>query len=223
MQISKATLDTLKNFSGINPSIILRAGNEISTMNNHKSVIAYATVPETFPVECGIYDLNNFISTINLFDNVDIAFGTEFAAITGGTSKCTYGYSETDVIVSPSKKVSFPGADIEFDLTKDTFEKIMKAASTLSLSTLTITRNEKDEIVLKAIDPKNPNSNAYSVVVGTDLSGHTYELSVPVDLLKMVRGDYKVGVSYKLITKFEATDIEYYVALDKTSTFIKAE
>jgi hypothetical protein len=223
MQISKATLDTLKNFSGINPSIILRAGNEISTMNNHKSVIAYAIVPETFPVECGIYDLNNFISTINLFDNVDIAFGTEFAQITGGTSKCTYGYSETDVIVSPSKKVAFPGSDIEFDLTKDTFEKIMKAASTLSLSTLTITRNEKDEIVLKAIDPKNPNSNAYSVVVGTDLSGHTYELSVPVDLLKMVRGDYKVGVSYKLITKFEATDIEYYVALDKTSTFIKAE
>jgi hypothetical protein len=223
MQICKATLDTLKNFSGINPSIVLRAGNEISTMNNHKSVIAYAIVPETFPVECGIYDLNNFISTINLFDNVDIAFGTEFASITGGTSQCTYGYSEKDVIVSPSKKVSFPGADIEFDLTKDTFEKIMKAASTLSLSTLTITRNSKDEIVLKAIDPKNPNSNAYSVVVGTDLSGHTYDLSVPVDLLKMVRGDYKVGVSYKLITKFEATDIEYYVALDKTSTFTKAE
>lgn len=223
MQISKATLDTLKNFSGINPSIILRVGNEISTMNNHKSVIAYAKVPETFPVECGIYDLNNFISTINLFDNVNIEFGDEFAKITGGTSKCTYGYSETDVIVSPSKKLAFPGADIEFDLTKDTFEKIMKAASTLSLSTLTITRNSKDEIVLTAIDPKNPNSNAYSVIVGTDLSGHTYDLQVPVDLLKMVRADYKVGVSAKLITKFEATDIEYYVGLDKTSTFIKAE
>lgn len=223
MQIGKSTLDILKNFSGINPSIVLRAGNEISTMNNHKTVIAYAKVPETFPVDCGIYDLNNFISTINLFDEADVEFGKDSAVITGGTSKCTYGYSEKDVIVSPSKKLAFPGGEIEFDLSKDTFDKIMKAAATLSLTMITITRNDKDEIVLKALDPKNPNSNAYSVVVGTDTSGNEYSMSLPVDLLKMVRADYRVSISSKCISKFDAKDIEYFVALDKTSTFKKAD
>lgn len=217
MQIGKQTLEILKNFSGINPSIVLRAGNEISTMSIHQNIIAYATVPEEFPVECGVYDLNNFIATINLFQDADIEFSDEYATIKGGNSKCTYAYSEKDVIASPKRKIEFPKVDIEFDLSKDTFDRILKAASTLSLNTLMISVNEKSEIFIRALDLKNPNSNHYDVVVGTDTSGSSYKIYLLIDLLKMSRADYKVSLSRKLISRFQTENIDYFVALEKSS------
>lgn len=223
MQIGKQTLEILKNFSSINPSIVLRPGTEISTMSNHQNIIGYATVPEEFPVECGIYDLNNFIATVNLFQDPDVNFRDEFVTVTGGNSTCTYAYSEKEVIVSPKKKIDFPTVDVEFDLSKDTFDRILKAASTLSLNTLMISVNEKSEIFIRAIDLKNPNSNHYDVVVGTDTSGNQYKVYLLIDLLKMIRADYKVSLSSKKISRFKTENIEYFVALEKSSEFTLAE
>jgi hypothetical protein len=222
MKISKSTLDLLKNFSSINTGIIIREGNEIGTMNNGKSVVAFATVPEKFPVQFGIYDLNNFISTVNLFEDPDIEFGTNLMTITGGASRCSYGYAEESVIISPKNKVNFPGGEVNFTLTKDVFDRIMKASQTLQLPMLCVTTDDDSNIVLKALDPKNPNGNAFSVVVGRDLSGNKYNLFIQSDLMKMVRGDYDVSLSSKFVSHFKSADSEYFVALEKTSEFIKA-
>lgn len=219
MKISKSTLDLLKNFSSINTSIIVKPGNEICTVNIAKTVVAFATVPENFPVQFGIYDLNNFIATVNLFEDPEIEFDTNSLTITGGASKCSYGFAEEQVIVSPKKRLNFPGGDVEFDLPKDTFDRIMKASSTLGLPMISVTKDDKNNILLKAIDPKNPNANAFSVVVGTDLSDKTYNFHIQTDLLKMVRSDYKVSISKACLFRFEATDIEYFVAAEKSSEY----
>ena len=219
MKISKSTLDLLKNFSSINTSIIVKPGNEISTVNIAKTIVAFAKVPEDFPVQFGIYDLNNFISTVNLFEDPNIEFDENYMTITGGVSKCSYGYAEEGVITSPKKRVTFPGGDVEFDLPKDTFDRIMKASSTLGLPMLSITKDEKHNIVLRAIDPKNPIANAFSVIVGQDLSNNEYNFMIQTDLMKMVRADYKVSISSKSVCRFEAHDIEYFVAVEKSSSF----
>lgn len=219
MKISKSTLDLLKNFSTINTAILVKPGKEICTVNNAKTVVAFANVPEDFPVQFGIYDLNNFISTVNLFEDPDISFDTNHMTITGGASKCSYGYAEESVIATPKKRLSFPSVDVEFDLTRDVFDRIMKASSTLSLPILSVTKDAKNNIVIRAIDPKNPNANVFSVVVGTDLSDKKYVFNIQTELLKMVRGDYKVSISQKCLLKFEATDIEYYVAAEKSSEY----
>lgn len=219
MKFSKNTLDLLKNFSGINTSIIVKPGNEISTVNNAKTIVAFAKVPEDFPVQFAIYDLNNFISTVNLFDEPNVEFDTNSMTITGGASKCSYGYAEESVIASPKKRVTFPGGEVEFDLPKDTFDRIMKASSTLGLPMLSVTKDDKNNIVLRAIDPKNPNANAFSVVVGQDLSSNEYNFLIQTDLMKMVRADYKVSISSKFLCRFDAQDIEYFVAIEKSSNF----
>lgn len=219
MKISKATLDLLKNFSGINTSIIVKPGNEICTVNNAKSIVAFATVAENFPVQFGIYDLNNFISTVNLFEDPEIEFDANHLTVTGGASKCSYGYAEESVIATPKKRVVFPGADVEFDLSKETLDRIMKASSTLGLPMIAVTKDAKNNILLKAIDPKNPNANAFSVVVGTDLSDATYNFVIQTELLKMVRSDYKVSISKMCLVRFAATDIEYFVAAEKSSEY----
>lgn len=219
MKISKSTLDLLKNFSSINAGIIVKPGKEISTVNNAKTVVAFANVPEDFPVQFGIYDLNNFISTVNLFEEPEVEFDTNYMIITGGASKCSYGYAEESVIASPKKRVNFPKVDVEFDLPRDVFERIMKASSTLGLPMLSVTKDAKDNIVIRAIDPKNPNANVFSVVVGTDLSDKKYNFIIQTELLKMVRGDYKVAISKQCLFRFVAQDIEYYVAAEKSSEY----
>ena len=58
MKISKETLDVLKNFSAINPNLVINEGNKLSTIAEAKNIMASTTVSETFPKEIGIYDLN---------------------------------------------------------------------------------------------------------------------------------------------------------------------
>ena len=209
----------MKNFSGINTAILVKPGNEICTVNNAKTIVAFAKVPEDFTVQFGIYDLNNFISTVNLFDEPNVEFDTNSMTITGGVSQCTYGYAEESVIASPKRRVIFPDSDVEFALPKDTLDRIMKASSTLALPMLAVTKDTKNNIVLRAIDPKNPNANAYSVIVGQDLSEKQYNFLIQTELMKMVRADYKVSISKQFLCRFAADDIEYFVSVEKSSKF----
>ena len=60
MKLSNETLTVLKNFAGINQSILVRKGNKLRTMSVMKTVLAEATVNEEFEKEFAIYDLNQF-------------------------------------------------------------------------------------------------------------------------------------------------------------------
>jgi len=57
MQLSKETLNVIKNFSAINGSLMLKAGNKLATISEGKNVMAEVTITETFPSDFGIYDL----------------------------------------------------------------------------------------------------------------------------------------------------------------------
>lgn len=65
MKLSSETLAILKNFATINPGIVFKEGNTLSTMSQQKNILADAIVNETFNYTFGIYDLNNFLSVIS--------------------------------------------------------------------------------------------------------------------------------------------------------------
>ncbi len=85
MKLSENTLEVLKNFASINQSILFTEGKELDTVSVQKNVLASATVTETFKSSNGedfaIYDLNEFLSTVSLFDDPDVNFGEQFATI----------------------------------------------------------------------------------------------------------------------------------------------
>ena len=56
MKISNETVAMLKNFSTINPNIVVKAGNVIKTISEAKNILATANVAESFP--------QDFVSTI---------------------------------------------------------------------------------------------------------------------------------------------------------------
>ena len=62
MNVSDNTLGILKNFAGINKSILVKEGNQLRTISVMKNILAEAQIPEDFPRQFGIYDLNQFLN-----------------------------------------------------------------------------------------------------------------------------------------------------------------
>ena len=58
MKLSNNTISVLKNFASINQNLVIKEGNEITTMSAMKNIVAKAEVEETFTYEVAIYDLN---------------------------------------------------------------------------------------------------------------------------------------------------------------------
>ena len=62
MNLSDKTLTVLKNFAGINNSILVKEGNQLRTISVAKNILAEAYIEENFPRQFGIYDLNQFLN-----------------------------------------------------------------------------------------------------------------------------------------------------------------
>lgn len=217
MQLSAKTINVLKNFSSINPSIVLKPGNVISTISPNKTIMARATVPDEFTGLYGIYQLNRFISALSLFENPELDFGREAVTIHSENRSTEYHYSDPSVImVAPEKEIKLPTVDVEFILTNKNMQNVMKALGVLSLPEIAVV-GDGSVISLRAIDSKVPAADNYSIVVGeTDLA---FRAIFRAENMKMMDGDYTVKISSKGISQFIGLDATYWIAIEASSTF----
>ena len=77
MKLSENTLTVLKNFAGINNSILVKQGNKLRTISVAKNILAEANITEEFPREFAIYDLNQFLNGLSLHQDPDLDFTEE--------------------------------------------------------------------------------------------------------------------------------------------------
>ena len=68
MDLSENTIQLLKNFASINSNIVIKPGQNISTISEAKNILASVDVEEEFNQEIGIYDLNEFLGVLGLVD-----------------------------------------------------------------------------------------------------------------------------------------------------------
>jgi hypothetical protein len=61
MKLSTETLNVLKNFSAINEGIEFKKGNTLKTMSSGKTVLAEASLKDSFTDEFCVDDLNEFL------------------------------------------------------------------------------------------------------------------------------------------------------------------
>jgi hypothetical protein len=213
MKISNTTLDILKNFSSINPSIVVKEGCTLRTISEQKSILAQATVPEKFP-SFAIYDLNQFLGLVSLFKEPEFVFDDNFVSLEEGGSKSKYGFSSPTIITSPpDKNLELPTKDCVFDLPKETLKKVVNAANQLGLPDIVV-RTEDGKINLCATDVKNPTTNEFTICVG-DGEGD-YSFVFRVENFKFIADDYKVEISSG-ISRFFGNMVVYWVALENTS------
>ena len=224
MELSNFTVQTLKNFASINPNLVIRGGNTIMTMSDAKNILAQVSVSEDFPQEFGIYDLNEFLSVIGLFETSNLKFEESNIIVsdTSGRSKIKYFYSDIEMLTTPTKALTMPSTDVSFILDNNTLNNLKRAAAALGHSEVSITGGN-NLITLTVVDNENTTSNSYSIDVDGSYNSEDFNFILNINNLRMIPGDYQVDISSKLISQFTNTSeeqpIKYWVALEKTSTY----
>ena len=223
MELSDNTLTTLKNFSSINTNMMIRTGKTIKTISEARTVLARANVDEEFPMDFGIYDLNEFMGVLGLVDTPRLKFEDDYVVVNDSTgrSKVKYFYSSEDTLTTPQKDITMPEANVKFTLDNDTMNKLKRAASTLGHSEISISGSD-GVLSLSVVDSQNMTSNAFSIDIDGDFTDDAvFNFILSTNNLKILPGDYEVEISSKLITQFshKSLDVRYWIALEKSSTF----
>ena len=220
MNLSDKTLTILKNFAGINNSILVKQGTQLRTISVAKNILAEAHIDEEFPREFGIYDLNQFLNGLSLHQDPEMDFSPDsYLTIREGKRRVKYFYADPQVIISPpEKEITLPSEDVHFQLDSVALEKLLKAAAVYQLPDLAAV-GEAGVVKLVVRDKKNDTSNEFAVVVGE--TDKTFTFNFKVENIKIIPGAYDVIVSSKLLSKFTNTqyDLKYYIALEPDSTF----
>jgi ribosomal protein L28 len=216
MKLSKETIGLFKNFAGINSNLLLKSGNKLATISAQKNVMSDATVSETFP-DFGIYDLNEFLGAMSLFEDPELDFSEKYVTIKQGNSSIKYFAAEPSVLTAPQKSITFPAHEIEFNMSAAMLNMIHRTASVLRATDLSIV-GDGTTITAVVGDKKNATGNSFSEPVGS--TDKKFKVNLKVENLKMLPGDYTVSISSKKISRFKgAGDLVYYVAVEADSTF----
>ena len=220
MNLSDKTLTILKNFAGVNNSILVKKGNQLRTISVAKNILAEAEIEEDFPREFGIYDLNQFLNGLSLHQDPDLDFENDsYLNIREGKRRVKYFYADPAVIISPpEKEITLPSEDVHFQLETTSLDKLLRAAGIYQLPDLSVI-GEAGVVKLVVRDKKNDTSNQFTVVVGE--TDKEFVFNFKVENIKIIPGDYDVIVSSKLLSKFTNSNynLKYYIALEPDSTF----
>lgn len=220
MKLSVKTIQVLKNFSSINQSIYFTQGNKIKTISPMKTIMAEASVQEMFPRDFGIYDLNQFLGVVSLFEEPDLDFDTHNLIIKDDNkARSNYFYADKSmIVVPPEKPLDLPDASIAFSLS-DTFVKsILQAANVLQLPEIVV-KGSGEKIQVTATNVKNTTANSFSYDVG--YTDKVFDMIFKVENLKLLLGSYDVKISSKGISQFTSMDgnLIYTIVNEASSTY----
>lgn len=222
MQISKQTLDILKNFSEINSSILIKPGNKLETISEMKNILAISNVTEDFSSEFGIYDLTEFLNLVNsdIFQGGKYEFNDKYLTIENGSASSKYFYAAAANITSPTKGITMPDPEIKFELKQDDLASVKNMAAILHKQDIAI-RNINEDIVISVLEKKDDGSSTFDLVVGTNNVPGEYCMYFKEEYLKIMKGNYDVEISSQAISHFkhQDLDLEYWIALEPDSTF----
>ena len=221
MKISTQTLQVLKNYASINPNLLVKPGSVLSTISTNKNIFAKASVTESFPASFAIYDMQQFLGVVSIFEDPDFTFNEHSVTIASGNKSIEYVYTQPEMVVAPSdsvaQKIAVTNPEITFNLPAQTLNEVIKATSILQLDKINVV-TENGTVNVVVADPKNPSSNKFSVSVeGT--SSMDLSMVFAAENLKFIQGDYKVSISSTGISSFknEKLNIEYFVMADVKS------
>ena len=221
MNLTSDTISVLKNFSDINQNILVKPGNKVQTISTMKNILAEADVSEKFESEFAIYDLPEFLRSVELFDKPDLKFnggGYVNIAESNTNQSIKYFFADKSVIVAPSKAINMPDKHVTFTLKKDQFTKLMKGVTTLNLPDVAV-KGDGKKIKLVCTDKKNKSSNEYSVDVGE--SDKKFTAYFKTENFKQIVDDYDVAISKAKISHFVNRNkpVQYWIALEPDSEF----
>jgi len=217
MRFDPKTITLLKNFASINPSMLFKPGNVVSTISPSKTVMARARVTENFPSRFAVLDLNKLINVLTMFEQHEVEFGEKALTIQAGSNRTKYYYTTEEVVISPPKdELVLPSVDVQFTLTPEMWSTLNKARAALGVSEVVV--SGKDGLLeLQARDTKNTTSDVFSMRIGD--AAREFSVVYNVDNLLFLPQTYQISISSKGISHFKGDNLDYWIAIDATSKF----
>lgn len=217
MQLSNATVNVLKNFSQINPSIVLKPGTTLSTMSPQKSIMANAIVEDQFPTGGAIYDLGRFLGVVSLFDKPTFTFNEKQVDIRDNQKSVSYTYCSEEMVLKPTKESIDVAGDVNINITHDTIQQVLRAATVMSLPDICV--SGADTISLKAINADETTHDVFEQVVGTNDTDHRFKFVFKTENLKLLPGDYNLKIDSRGISQWTSINsspsVTYWIAVEQ--------
>lgn len=217
MKIDAYTINVLKNFSKINPSIIIKQGNVLRTLSIGNSVAAEATVPTSFPKDFAIYNLDRFISTVSLFDDPDFDFKDTYVVISSGNRNTRYMYcDENNLRGYLDKTLELPSVEAAFTLNYEEYKSIEKALGVMGLPEIVVYGDGKN-ISLQAVNSNQMDSDNFSLNIGE--TNNNFKAVFKSENIKIMPGNYQVELSAGGFANFKGEKIQYWISIEHNSEF----
>ena len=218
MKLDAKTVNVLKNFSSINPSMLFREGNVVKTISPSKTVMAKANIDTTIGKKFAIYNLGKLLSTLSFYDNPEIELREKNLVISNGNgSSTTLAYAdEATIKTPPEKEITLPSIDASFTISNSALNNILKMLGTLGLPEIAIV-GDGTNLSVCTLDSKNAGSETHTEKVG--VTDKTFCAIFKAENIKLIPDDYQVDVSSKGISHFKGKEAEYWIAVEQNSTF----
>lgn len=231
MQLSSKTLDILKNFASINPSLIIRAGSIQRTVSTGKNVLASATIEETIPRDCPIYELSKLIGLLSLFDNPDVSFDEHQLTIRSGRHEAHFAYADASVIKAEDRTFNMPPTFMAFELTEADMAMLSRSASVLKAADVVIGYDQTNgqPTIGALIDVKNASSDSFTTRPETFTVSNNLQSARVIfknEYLKLLPGAYDIAMAQKgkvIVAKFvnKTAAVEYVISAEPTTSTVE--
>ncbi len=236
IQLSKSTIDLLRNFSTINKSILIEPGKFVQTMSVNKNIIAMGAIKETIPEQMAIYDLPLFLGALSLFKKPWLHFPDNKKVVIydeDTKGKTVFYYSDPEIIVRPPEfNPNLPQQELMFDIPQTDITQLLQAAKVYGVEDLCI-NGYAQEYSICVRDKKNTTSNVFSLPLKKvvfdqtprEEGGPAYLLTperqefcycFKVENLKLMDASYHVTLSNKNIANFTSLshiELNYFIAM----------
>lgn len=220
MQISSDTITMLKNYASINANLVVTDDGYLKTISEAKNILARSkNKVDIANTHYGIYDLNEFLSTLQLIPDGDLSVvDGSHIELSSGKKSVRYGLADPNILTAPTKEVTMPDAEVAFTITHEELNELRKAASVLGNDTLRIS-NANGSISLAVVDSNGATSNKFELEKSYSDNSTPFSFDFLINNLKVLPGDYEVRLSSKLISQWEGETVNYWIALEKTSKY----
>ena len=237
IQLSKKTIDLLRNFSTINKSILIQPGKFLQTMSVNKNIIAMGQIAENIPEQMAIYDLPLFLGALSLFKKPWLHFPDNKKVVVYDEEtkgKTVFYYSDPEIIVRPPEfNPNLPQQELMFDLPQTDITQLLQAAKVYGVEDLCI-NGYRQEYSICVRDKKNNTSNVFSLPLKKvvfdqtprEEGGEQYKVTperqefcycFKVENLKLLDATYHITLSQKNIANFTSlshSELDYFIALE---------
>ncbi len=217
MKLNERTLTVLKNFAGINSGVVLRKGKIQKTMSPEQTILVEAHLEDDLPEVFGIYDLNQFLGNVTTLSSPDMVFTENSVIMNDGELSLNYYSCSTNLIISPpeGKDLVMKDADVTFDLSQATLQKMLKLAAMNNLPNISVI-GKGGELRLQTHEVKNDTSNFASIKIG-EYTGADFNVSFKTENLKLIPDDYEVQIKVGGFSSFtnKTKTLKYFIAMEK--------